>query len=229
MKRLRERAVVADSAVIQDVSFGIFCEVCERSMITESTLGDFSYVMNDCEVIYCDMGKFCSVAAHVRINPGQHPTDRAAMHHFTYRSMMFDMGRDDTAFFAARRGEKVRLGHDVWIGHGAVIMPGVTIGTGAVVGAGSVVTRNVPDFTIVVGVPAKPLRQRFDRTTQEGLRAIAWWDWPTAVLKLALPDFRRLSAEAFVRKYRYMSESISGDRGSIESIMSELFSPDMTG
>ncbi len=72
--------------------------------------------------------------------------------------------------------DKVTVGHDAWIGHGALLMPGVTVGTGAVIGAGAVVTRDVEPYTVVVGVPARPLRRRFGPEVAEALLAIAWWD-----------------------------------------------------
>ena len=70
------------------------------------------------------------------------------------------------------------VGNDVWIGYEAVILAGVTIGDGAVVGARAVVTRDVPPYTIVGGVPAKPIRRRFDGGVIERLSALRWWDWP---------------------------------------------------
>jgi hypothetical protein len=91
------------------------------------------------------------------------------------------------------------VGHDVWIGHGAVIMPGVTIGTGAVVGAGAVVTKDVPPYTIVVGVPARPLRMRFPQEVADQLLAIAWWDWDRATLEARFTELN--DPGTFLQKY----------------------------
>ena len=143
-----------------------------RTVLTETILGDYSYVTNDCDLIYTEVGKFCSIASHVRINPGNHPLERAALHHFTYRSRFYELHPDDDhEFFNWRRGHKVILGDDVWIGYGAVVLPGVKIGCGAAVGAGSVVTKDVSPFTIVAGVPAKTIRRRVLREVEEALFA----------------------------------------------------------
>jgi len=82
-----------------------------------------------------------------------------------------------------------------------VILPGVTIGTGAAVGAGAVVSKDVPDYAIVVGVPAKVLRYRFPDAIQKRLLKLAWWNWDREKLAVALPDFRELSVEQFLTKY----------------------------
>ena len=127
---------------------------------------------------------------------------RAALHHFTYRSVSYQLSdEDDQEFFEWRRAHRVVLGHDVWIGHGAIVLPGVSIGTGAAVGAGAVVSKDVEPFQIVVGVPAKPLRWRFEEPVRDGLLALQWWDWPKEKLEIALDDFRKLTAEEFVEKY----------------------------
>ncbi|MRT33049.1 acetyltransferase, partial [Xylella fastidiosa subsp. multiplex] len=87
---------------------------------------------------------------------------RATLHHFTYRARSYwDDAEDETDFFAARRAKRVVIGHDVWIGHGATILPGVTVGNGAVIGAGAVVSKDVAPYTIVGGVPARLIRERF--------------------------------------------------------------------
>ncbi|MGD8389295.1 MAG: acetyltransferase [Desulfobacteraceae bacterium] len=193
---------VHSTATIMDSELGAWTEVGERASLVETVLGDYSYVERDTQVIYTHIGKFCSIASGVRINPGNHPLGRAALHHFTYRSRGYCLsGSDDEAFFQWRRSHPVRLGHDVWIGHGAVVLPGRKIGTGAAVGAGTVVTHDVPPFTIVAGVPGTPVRERFPRRVQKGLLRIAWWDWSWEQLRRALEDFQTLEAEAFVEKY----------------------------
>ena len=190
------------TARVVDCSLGIYTSLGAHSTMYESTFGDYSYAVNDCSIVWAEIGKFCSIAASNRINPGNHPMWRAALHHFTYRSKAYGFAvEDDTEFFAWRKEHKVTLGNDVWIGHGAVILPGVTIGTGAGIGAGAVVSKDVVPFAIVGGVPAKVIRYRFPENVQEQLMNLAWWDWPREKLETALPDFRRLSAEEFCEKY----------------------------
>ena len=189
------------TARVRDTAFGIYCEVGARTKVAECRFGDFTYVVNDSDIIYTDVGKFCSIAAHTRINPGNHPLERVAMNHFTYRSGAYGLGEDDPAFFDWRRSFRCRLGHDVWIGHGAVLLPGVSMGNGAVAGAGAVVTKDVPAWTVAVGNPARPLRLRFPAAVCDGLERIAWWDWDRDRLRTAMPDFRTLSADDFVAKY----------------------------
>jgi phosphonate metabolism protein (transferase hexapeptide repeat family) len=158
--------------------------------------------MQDCETWAARIGKFVNVASHVRINATNHPTWRATLHHFTYRASDYwpDAEREED-FFDWRRENAVVVGHDVWIGHGATIVPGISVGNGAVIGAGAVVTHDVAPYTIVAGVPARPLKPRFPGGVGARMDAIAWWDWPHATLRAALEDFRSLSAEAFLDKY----------------------------
>jgi len=96
---------------------------------------------------------------------------------------------DDEAFFEWRRRQLTHIGNDTWIGHGATIMPGVTVGDGAVVGSGAVVTKDVAPYTIVGGVPARVLRERFDPEISNRLAMLQWWDWPHETLKDRLEDF----------------------------------------
>lgn len=79
------------------------------------------------------------------------------------------------------------IGNDVWIGYQAVILAGVTVGDGAIIGSRAVVTRDVPPYTIVGGVPAKPIRKRFDEETIARFRALRWWDWDQETIRRAIP------------------------------------------
>ena len=189
------------SALVRDARFGPWTAVGARSRITHTTMGAYSYVVEDADIMGTTIGRFCSLAASTRINPGNHPTWRASQHHFLYRAAAYELGEDEAEFFAWRRAHPVTIGHDVWIGHGAIILPGHTVGTGAVVGAGSVVTKDVAPYTIVAGNPARALRPRFPPPVAERLGRLAWWDWPHATLRQRLPDFRALSVEAFLDRY----------------------------
>lgn len=198
---LGEQPSIHPAADVRQSWLGPWTAIGARSSMVEVRFEAFSYVVNDSDIIYAEIGRFCSIAAGVRINPGNHPTWRASQHHFVYRAGSYDLGEDEPDFFDWRRRHKVTIGHDVWIGHGAVVLPGVSIGTGAVVGAGAVVSKPVDPYTVVAGVPARRLRDRFTPEIAAALLELAWWDWDHARLRAALPDFRALSVEAFVARY----------------------------
>lgn len=189
-------------ALVFESELGVWTEVGARTQMRQSEMGDYSYIVEDGDVVWTTIGKFCSIARSVRINPGNHPTWRASQHHFTYRAAAFDLGEDDEEFFAWRKKDWVTIGNDVWIGHGVTVLAGVTIGTGAVVAAGAVVSKNVSPYTIVGGVAAKPLKRRFTERQADALLEMAWWDWNREKLKEALPDMRALDIDAFIEKYR---------------------------
>lgn len=200
-KALGEAPFVHPTAAVRDSRLGRWTEVGERTRLAECGFGDYSYVVNDSDIAHADVGKFCSIASHVRINPGNHPLERVALNHFTYRSSAYGLGDDDPAIFAWRRSKPVALGHDVWVGHGAIVMAGVSLGTGAAIGAGAVVTKDVPEFAVAVGNPARVIRHRFPPGIQAALLRVAWWDWPHARLRAHLRDFRELGAEEFCRRH----------------------------
>ncbi len=200
-KNLGETPDIHRTASVRDTVFGRFCEVGARTKVAESSFGDYSYVVNDSDIIYTTIGKFCSIAAHTRVYPGNHPLDRVMLSHVSYRSSAYGLGPDDPAFFDWRRSSPVTIGHDVWIGHGAIVLAGRTIGTGAAIGAGAVVTKDIPPFAIAVGNPARILRLRFPEPVIEALHRIAWWDWPHASIGTAMHDIRTLGAAEFCAKH----------------------------
>jgi phosphonate metabolism protein (transferase hexapeptide repeat family) len=200
--RLSDTPLVDATARVIDSALGRYTEVAERCVITETVLGDYSYIMQDSQTWAAEIGKFANIASHARINATNHPTWRASQHHFTYRADDYwPDAEPEESFFGWRRENAVVIGHDVWIGHGATITPGVRVGNGAAIGAGAVVTREVAPYTIVGGAPARLLKPRFPTGVGERMDALAWWDWTHEALRLALADFRALSAEAFLEKY----------------------------
>ncbi|MEZ5713744.1 MAG: chloramphenicol acetyltransferase [Paracoccaceae bacterium] len=203
MARLRaDEAFIHPECEISESRFGRFVEIGRGSRVSHSSLGDYSYCDRYADIANAEIGKFANIASFTRIGPTDHPMDRASLHHFHYRSMDYwdDTARDE-AFFAHRHSRLARIGHDTWIGHGAVIRPEVTVGHGAVVAAGAVVTKDVAPYTIVAGVPAKPLKLRADPKIAERLMALAWWDWDHETLRARLEDFRRLPILSFLEKY----------------------------
>lgn len=201
-ERLGLEAVVDPTAHVSECRLGRYTEIGARTRLTETDLGDYSYIVEDGQVIYTRIGKFCSIASQVRINPGNHPMERASQAHFTYRARSYwPEESNEAAFFDRRRSLPVVIGHDVWIGHAAIVLAGRTVGTGAVIGSGAIVTRDVAPYTIVVGNPARVVKRRFPEAVADRLQALSWWDWDHETLRRALPDFRALPIEAFLERY----------------------------
>lgn len=198
-----EKPLVHPGCQIVNSSFGAWCEVGEGSRVLNSTFEDYAYCDRLSDITNATVGKFANIAAMTRIGPTDHPMANASLHHFLYRSSYYwDDAEDDADFMAHRSGRRTMIGPDTWLGHGVIVKPEVTIGAGAVIASGAVVTKDVPPYMIMAGIPAQPLRARFATGVADRLMALAWWDWPHDRLRSALTDFRSLQAEAFLEKYQ---------------------------
>ena len=194
--------VIDPSVRLRETAIGQCCEVLERTRIEYSTVGDYSYLGPDCLVGDAAIGRFCAIGAAVRIGAPNHPIDRPSLHRFTYVPEYYDPEAErDHGFFAARHADRVVIGHDVWIGHAVIVLPGVNVGNGAVLAAGAVVTRDVTAYTVMGGVPARVIRERFPRAIAARLERIAWWDWPFALIMQRLADFRSADIAAFCDRW----------------------------
>lgn len=130
------------------------------------------------------IGRFCSIACGAKFlfNSANHKL--ASLSTYTFPLFYEEWGLEKSKVTEAwdNKGDIV-IGNDVWIGYEAVILSGVTIGDGAIIGSRAVVTRDVPPYTIVGGVPAKRIRRRFDEATVERLLRLKWWDWPEEYIR----------------------------------------------
>lgn len=168
-----------------------------------ASIGRYTYGVSNHNIFGCgakaqfEIGSFCSVAEGVIFMcRGHHPTHTVSSFPF---ETMFPGGEQDPDLHIGKTG--IKIGSDVWIGRDALIMPQVTIGNGAVIGAGAIVTKNVPAYTIVAGVPAKLIRHRFDHSIIESLETIAWWSWSDEKITKYLKDFQ-LPISEFVTKHQ---------------------------
>ncbi len=125
------------------------------------------------------IGKFCSIACGAKFlfNSANHALGSLSTYPFPIFFEEWGLPVEDIPRAWDNKGDIV-IGNDVWIGYEAVILAGVTVGDGAVVGTRAVVTKDVPPYTIVGGVPAKPIRKRFSEAVIDRLLALQWWDWP---------------------------------------------------
>lgn len=146
-----------------------------HSRLANCSLGAFSYLAGHCLLQNVAIGRYCQIAEYVSIL-NEHPVDWLTSHPFTLGNI-FPPPYVGESFATFKRSDHTRVGNDVWIGEGARICVGVTIGDGAIIGAGAVVTKDVPPFAIVGGVPAKLIRMKFEPAIIERIQAVQWWQY----------------------------------------------------
>ena len=194
---------IADDAFTDGAKLLGFDTIFGRSGLKNSVVGVGTYVGANCDLNECYIGSFCSIAENLSINFGTHPSQifvsTSAVFYDT--SARLPLGKSSTHFEerSLRDGFRVEIGNDVWIGKDVLLKEGIRVGDGAIIGMGAVVTKDVPPYAIIGGVPAKLIRYRFSPQQIEALLAIKWWDWPIEQITKRRDDFSNI--DSFLEKY----------------------------
>jgi virginiamycin A acetyltransferase len=188
-KQFPDAQLDAGCIVADDCRLDQGVHVGEQANLVSCQVGRYTSIGAQSSYSLCTIGSFCSLGPEVRAGLGIHPT------HFVSTSPAFYSPNNQGCRIAFvkeslfREYRPVVIGSDVWIGIRAIIVDGVSIGHGAVVAAGAVVTRDVEPYTIVGGMPAKPIRKRFDEQTITRLLVSKWWEHPIDWLMSHATDF----------------------------------------
>jgi acetyltransferase-like isoleucine patch superfamily enzyme len=169
-------------------------------MKDDVVVGDFSYI-NGGYIFYAKIGKFCSIGFNVCIGPGEHFIERVS----TYPVKNKVCGYSTMEEF--HKGNHTIIEDDVWIGHGVTILQGVRVGNGAIIAAGAVVTKDVPSYSIVGGVPARVIKYRFSEEQIDKLKQIKWWNWDYSKIRACAENGEFSDINCFIEK-NYSNECV---------------------
>lgn len=194
-------AVVKDPSIVVG-DYTVYNDFVSDPRLFERNNVLYHYPVNNERLV---IGKFCSIACGAKFlfNCANHALGSLSTYTFPLFYEEWEGDKADVAAAWDNKGDIV-VGNDVWIGYEAVVMAGVHIGDGAIVAARAVVTKDVPPYTIVGGVPAREIRKRYDPDTIARFSALEWWNWPEDKIRHAIPHIVDGDAEGLL--------ALSGDR-----------------
>ena len=168
------------------------CHILENSLILNSSISRFSYIGKNSIIQNANIGSFCSVANDVFIGLGTHPTVLFSTSPLFYRvKNIFKIELIDKDYDFSEY-QTIEIGNDVWVGARAMVLDGVKVGDGAIIAANSVVTKDVPPYSVVGGVPAKIIRHRFTLSKIDKLQKSQWWTWTLTELRNRMKELNEL-------------------------------------
>lgn len=201
-----EHTTVGDYSRLICSLLGKHVDIYRYALIQHCALGDFSYVGKSFVGLYTKIGKFCAISWNVSVGGANHDYSRIAQHAFIYSPSFGLLGEETPAY--DRFANECTIGNEVWIGCNSVINREVTIGDGAVVAAGAVVTRDVAPYTIVAGVPARPIKMRCTEEQAAELVSLQWWNLPETVIKENIKVFQEQISDRSIAKIKELVESV---------------------
>ena len=187
-------------ARFRNCKFGFYNTLYPEAHLLNVTIGDYSYVGSESQVSHATIGKFTCVGPNVRIGLGKHPSRDFVSIHPAFYSTLCQAQFTFSSSTSFDEYSPINIGNDVWIGARAIVLDGVLIGDGAIIGAGSVVTKDVPAYAVVGGVPAKVLRYRFEKSEIDYLKEFKWWNRDYEWLKnnvLQFQDIKKFISHEF--------------------------------
>lgn len=182
---LAEACSVGDESIVIKSTLGNLCEIGRRNIISNSRLGEGTSTQGNTTIRFAEIGKFCAIAWNVTIGAPNHEIHSLAMAENDY---LFP--KENKEILPSFHYKQCRIGNDVWVAAGAHILRGTTISDGAVIAANAVVTKDVPPYAIVAGVPAKIIGYRFDKEIINRLMKIKWWDLSHDILDACRDCFK---------------------------------------
>ena len=207
IKRCYPTCKFCGKVYIENSELGKYNTLFSNVYISGSKIGDFTYIQKNTNVINAEVGKFCSIASGVRIGLGSHPIDNVSSHPAFY-SVSQPLAKTFAEKDQFNSFKRTYIGHDVWIGENVLIKDGVKINTGAVIGAGAVVTKDVFEYAVMGGCPARIIRFRFEEKIRKELIKTQWWNKPVEWLKKNCDLLQ--SKEKFVQS---VNSEQQGERG----------------